>query len=270
MYNIINRHILIFLYGIYYYTQCINFCCGVICVSNSTDKSLRQMKEEKTRSEILSSAEKLYNERGINNISVNEIANEALVSRVTVYNYFGSSDGVKYALIRQRMKEGNLGLKQLTQMNIPSQEKLNKIIEISFDASITSPARYGILRQFLVQDNARDQILEERYKDILDKRTQKFKIPKDLPLDEQYLLELQEELWTYEKTLVDMIIQCQEENIINKGQRAIEFVYFIVMSLQGITDQIATNTTPLRKFNIPVEKLRRMYLDAVHQVLYKV
>ncbi len=63
------------------------------------NQGLRQRQKETRRARILSVARKSFQERGYENVTIEEIAAESEVSAATVYNYFRTKAGILLALV---------------------------------------------------------------------------------------------------------------------------------------------------------------------------
>lgn len=63
----------------------------------ATELGLRQRKKAQTREAIYQAARHLFSERGFDRVTVAEVAREANVSEVTVFNYFPSKEDLFYA-----------------------------------------------------------------------------------------------------------------------------------------------------------------------------
>ena len=63
--------------------------------------SLRERQKEDRRSRIIAAAKKLFTESGLDNITIEAIADIAGVSSVTVHNYYGTKSGVLLALVAE-------------------------------------------------------------------------------------------------------------------------------------------------------------------------
>ncbi len=65
------------------------------------EPGLRSRKKAKRRDEIIAAARSLFESQGIDTTTMADIAAAAGISAPTVFNYFGSKDGVLIALIRE-------------------------------------------------------------------------------------------------------------------------------------------------------------------------
>lgn len=72
---------------------------------NPTSTGLRDRKKVKRRQEIIAVARTLFAEQGIDATTMADIAEAAGISAPTVFNYFGSKDGVLIALISDGTRE---------------------------------------------------------------------------------------------------------------------------------------------------------------------
>jgi AcrR family transcriptional regulator len=70
-------------------------------------KQLRHRKKERSKEEILAVAEKLYSEKPIDQVLLEDVAEAALVSRTTIYNYFENKNDVLFAVSNRVFKELN-------------------------------------------------------------------------------------------------------------------------------------------------------------------
>lgn len=66
---------------------------------------LRERKKNATRGRIWAAAVKLFDERGFDAVSVAEIAGAAEVSKMTVFNYFGSKEDIVMSALEARMND---------------------------------------------------------------------------------------------------------------------------------------------------------------------
>jgi len=74
-------------------------------VAEPAKPGLRDRKKARRRDEIISAARELFTVQGIDATTMAEIAAAAEVSVPTVFNYFGSKDGILIAMISEGTKE---------------------------------------------------------------------------------------------------------------------------------------------------------------------
>lgn len=74
---------------------------------------LRDRKKAKRRDEIIAAARELFARQGIDTTTMTDIAAAAGISAPTVFNYFGSKDGILIALISEGTSEAREGDRDL-------------------------------------------------------------------------------------------------------------------------------------------------------------
>lgn len=87
-----------------------------------------QRRTEKKRRKIREAALALFATYGVEKVSIAEIAKEANVSPVTIYNYFGSKDELLQNVMVEFMNESMEKCEQVLEENISFPEKMEKII----------------------------------------------------------------------------------------------------------------------------------------------
>jgi AcrR family transcriptional regulator len=65
--------------------------------ARAPETDLRERKKQRTRQLITETARRLFEERGFEAVTVDEVANEAEVSRKTVFNYFPTKEDLFYS-----------------------------------------------------------------------------------------------------------------------------------------------------------------------------
>ncbi|WP_299668582.1 TetR/AcrR family transcriptional regulator [uncultured Ruegeria sp.] len=85
---------------------------------------------------ILKSAEELFSKHGVRQTSVDDIAEHAGVGRMTIFNYFGSKDGVIFEMMRSEFEQGCEDAELILDQNIPFEGKLEAIIGVKERALI--------------------------------------------------------------------------------------------------------------------------------------
>ena len=87
-----------------------------------------QRRTEQKKDDILRAAKALFKTYGFSKVSVADIAREAHVSHVTIYNYFGNKDSLVRDIIKTIMTDIVTQSNELVKSDIPFLEKLDGII----------------------------------------------------------------------------------------------------------------------------------------------
>jgi len=87
-----------------------------------------QIRTEKKKEGILKAAFDLILSFGINKMSIAEVAKKAKVSPVSIYNYFGSKEGLVRSAVFHYMEQKIEEYEEILEENLPFQEKIKKIV----------------------------------------------------------------------------------------------------------------------------------------------
>lgn len=120
-----------------------------------------ERRRELKKDAILQAAYALFLERGVKNVGVAELAAQAHVSPVTIYNYFGSKENlvkqVLFAFMDRKMAEAE----KLFAGNLPFREKLATLFRFKKEAA-SEPILDLVRRTYPVDPDMR-RLVEEYY-----------------------------------------------------------------------------------------------------------
>lgn len=86
----------------------------------------------KTREKLIEVARQLFAHKGIENTTMNDIANASDKGRRTIYTYFKNKKEIYNAVIEQESEQMVSQLREILQLNISPVEKLRRFLEIKF------------------------------------------------------------------------------------------------------------------------------------------
>ncbi|MDP4097375.1 TetR/AcrR family transcriptional regulator [Paenibacillus sp. P96] len=89
-----------------------------------------EVRTQKKKDAIVKAALKLFQERGFVDVSIKDIAAESGVSSVSLYNYFGSKEGVVKECANVLMQNTVRMAKDILNQNMDYKDKLLKVLEI--------------------------------------------------------------------------------------------------------------------------------------------
>jgi len=79
---------------------------------------------------IISAARSLFWKHGIRRVSIEEICQEAGVSKMTCYKYFSNKTAIAKYLIENLFESGLTAYKEIYRSDIPYEEKVKKVLEL--------------------------------------------------------------------------------------------------------------------------------------------
>lgn len=111
----------------------------------ATELGLRQRKKELTRQAIYEAARRLFADRGFDHVTVAEVAREANVSEVTVFNYFPSKEDLFYGGMHFFEEELLEAVRERKPSEAPVKAFRRKLLE-SVDG-LRSKERFAVIRK---------------------------------------------------------------------------------------------------------------------------
>lgn len=110
------------------------------------------MRVSKTRDMLIDIARELFAESGVNNITMNDIANASQKGRRTLYTYFKNKEEIYIAAIEKELSQAIERLKTVVNKNINPERKLIEYIFTRLDTMKELVTRNGNLRGDFFQD----------------------------------------------------------------------------------------------------------------------
>lgn len=110
------------------------------------------MAVSKTRERLVEVARQLFARSGVENTTMNDIAQASSKGRRTLYTYFKNKDEVYQAVVESEMDKLNKMLMEVASKDLPADEKLITYIYSRLDAVKALVFRNGTLRANLFRD----------------------------------------------------------------------------------------------------------------------
>jgi len=115
-----------------------------VYVSNEGDDMPRHDPSEKTKSEILSTAVRLFRERGWENVNIEDVVKEVGVTRGAFYHYFKSREELILAATDQIFFENNPFTIVAKETGLNAFEKLRLIFQLNLETNLSN---LGMVRE---------------------------------------------------------------------------------------------------------------------------
>lgn len=97
------------------------------------------MAKETKKTQIMKTALKLFAKQGFYNTTIADIAKKMEMSVGNIYNYFPSKESLAKELLLYSSNRFGEKLKEINEMDIPTKEKIKKIVELYFTMADEEP-----------------------------------------------------------------------------------------------------------------------------------
>ncbi len=97
------------------------------------------MSKEEKKLEIMKTALNLFAKQGFYNTTISDIAKEMGMSVGNMYNYFPSKESLAKELLIYTSKKFGEEIRKINEIEIPSKEKIKKIVELYFKMAKSEP-----------------------------------------------------------------------------------------------------------------------------------
>ena len=103
---------------------------------------------ERQRRRILDAAWKLFNDRGIDRVTMAEITASSGVQPSTMYQYFSNKDDIVWAIVGELMRESGERAKQTLKGAPNALARITALLELMAEELATNPERVRFMAQF--------------------------------------------------------------------------------------------------------------------------
>ena len=109
----------------------------------------------KTRDKLIEVARQLFVHKGIENTTMNDIANASDKGRRTIYTYFKNKKEIYNAVIEKESEQLVSKLREIADLSLSPKDKLRRFLEVRFDIIRENDSQNDQLMRFFVRDMKR-------------------------------------------------------------------------------------------------------------------
>ncbi len=125
----------------------------------------------KTRDKLIEVARQLFVHKGIENTTMNDIANASDKGRRTIYTYFKNKKEIYNAVIEKESEQLVSKLREIADLSLSPKDKLRRFLDVRFDIIRENDSQNDQLMRFFVRDMKRIEkirrIASEKEREIL-------------------------------------------------------------------------------------------------------
>ena len=216
----------------------------------------------KTLELINNSAIKLFNIKNFNEITMEEIADQADISRATLYNHFKSKEEIYFIIASERFRIVNNSLKTLLIEPMTGFDIIKMLCSNLLNRMVEDPTASKIVYILLSNDKLKtaesflDQPLEKiEYKEPLDS------------VEFQSMIMFLEQLRNFEDLWSAIIEKGVKDGSITTSLKPIQLTHYIFILLNGIVDQMMVRNYILNKIKLSQEIIFTKTLQSISLIL---
>ncbi|MBD3406990.1 MAG: TetR family transcriptional regulator [Candidatus Lokiarchaeota archaeon] len=230
-------------------------------------KNLRYRKKERTKQNILTAAEKLFSKRSFEEVSLEEIAESAFVSRTTLYNYFQNKDAIYFEIGRQMFETTNDRIEQNYPNDIPGIDQFLQLAKSAFISGVEKGIIFDIMREFFKRVQLHNVTIKKWY-DIIDAGTEKKEFKKLLKnFEEPYLIELYVQLKRNTDLWMKVIRKGKSDGTIRKDLDDVHIAQFVYMLMSGMADEVKLRSAVLDRIGFTQEEITEHIMNLIEAFL---
>ncbi len=220
-------------------------------------------KHRNQRQMIIQSAIKLFESKPYDEVSMEEIADAAAVSKQTLYNYFSNKDAIFFGV----GVDGFIGsLDETERVLLPSatgRELVLKLSEDYFNAIVRFPLGIEISRRFMVNPEI-NALVEKILQKMAKGKTRHEKKKKSM---EDVIADYMEQIWKYESYWNKAIKEGLKDGSIKSTLTVNQLLLYIMTLITGIVDHMQMRKIPFEKIKLDEDKTREITLSLVESLL---
>ena len=220
-------------------------------------------KYRKQRRMIIQSATELFESRPYDDVSMEEIADAAAVSKQTLYNYFGNKDSIYFGVGVEGFIGSLVGAEEIFDQSATGRELVLKLSEEYFDALIRFPLGTDIARRFMT-----NQEIIFLVNKIMKKRSRGRKTRESKKRDMEDVIEdYMEQVWRYEEYWKRAVEKGHKDGTITSSLTVDQLLLYIMTLISGVVDHMQMRRVPFENLKLDKDRTRKITINVVENLL---
>ena len=224
--------------------------------------SRRRQKRERMRKIIIRAAQEAFTTQPYDSINMDDIADKALLSRATLYNYFDTKETLYFEIGIENYKQMQQILPRIYEIESTGLDKVMKLSTYVFQNIMRNSINYDIIRRFMEINNQAEHPIEETY-DILS--------PEELDnidaTNETVILRYFHAVMKYLKIWENIIEIGQKDGTIRSDLPPRHLTQIIQIFITGVIDQIVLQRNALKYIELPRETVEKVLIETLRKTL---
>ena len=224
--------------------------------------SRRQLKRQRMRGIIIEAAHEAFSNNPYDAVNMDDIAEKALLSRATLYNYFDNKETLYFEVGLEGWAQTRKLLPPLIETESKGIDKIMKLIPIGFYGVLQSPLYYDILRRFMEKNNKTKSPIEEIYYNMTKEHLESLNSS-----GETVLLRYFHKLQKYIEISLKSLEIGQMDGSIRNDVPANHLILLNNMYMNGMLDQLILQQKALRYIEFNIDDVIKILTENLRKIL---
>jgi len=220
----------------------------------------RERKAQQTRQLVLDAARELFSNHPYEDVKMDDISEQADLSRATLYNHFDSKETIYFEFGIQSLRDIHERQKAVIASETSGLGQIVKLSEDLLRSLFEQPLNHEIMRHYLVTNSQAEIPADETLKKM--EIGEEVENPSHI-IRARYLQEIR----VFEKTWKDAIERGFEDGSIRHYLNADQLTHFLFMIVSGIFDRFHLERIVLEKLNLSIERIITLTIDLIRKDL---
>jgi len=211
---------------------------------------------------IIRAAQEAFTTQPYDSVNMDDIADKALLSRATLYNYFDTKETLYFEIGIENYKQMQQILPRIYEIESTGLDKVMKLSTYVFQNIMRNSINYDIIRRFMEINNQAEHPIEETY-DILS--------PEELDnidaTNETVILRYFHAVMKYLKIWENIIEIGQKDGTIRSDLPPRHLTQIIQIFITGVIDQIVLQRNALKYIELPRETVEKVLIETLRKTL---
>lgn len=217
---------------------------------------------KKTLNAIHSTAIQLFNIKNFNEITMEEIAEQADISRATLYTHFKSKEEIYFKIGYERFLTFNESMKPLIKAPMTGFDTNIMLCTTLLERMVTDATASRVV--YILLRNEKLALVES----ILDKKIEKEVVKKHLASPEiRAMMDFLGQLRVFEESWSAIIQKGIDDHSITTELEPIQLTHYLIIILNGIVDQMVARDYVLKKIKLDQHIILDRTLQTIKQIL---
>jgi AcrR family transcriptional regulator len=229
-------------------------------------RTKKQRKIQRTKNLIIVAASELFSKKPYEDVSMEDIADKAVLSKATIYKYFQNKETIYFSVGIRGLEDTIKKRMEIFSLESSGKDQFIELSKHFIEMESKNPLGLKILRQFNIKNNQAKPTAEE----ILEKLKKSRKKPElfdGIEIADQVFARYLEKYLEYRELYLLAIKGGIKDGSIQTNLAAEQLYQFLNVTVVGIFDQIELQKIPINQVNLTKNSILNLLLKLIESIL---